>query len=90
MFQDELEDDSFIFKDEAESNHDIEIEIKKADVSPNNLTVGEDPAIDTKKYQKKGDPLNSTTQFNFKNMMTSESKNRPPKSEPKTMKKVES
>ena len=54
MFQDELEDDSFIFKDEAESNHDIEIEIKKADVSPNNLTVGEDPAIDTKKYQKKG------------------------------------
>lgn len=39
-------------------------------MSPNNLTVGEDqPAIDKTKYQSKGDPLNSLTQFNFKNVM---------------------
>jgi hypothetical protein len=43
LFRDEIEDDSFIFKDEAESEEDK----KRAEiVSPNNLTVGEDPAID--------------------------------------------
>jgi hypothetical protein len=76
MFHDEMDNDSFIFNDNGDSElEEFKKRLGAVDCSPNNLTIEEDnTAIDNRKYQHKGDPLNTVPQFNFKNVLTERSR----------------